>query len=421
MRGHVRKRRSWEFIVDVGRHPVTGGRRQKSKAGFHTRKEAESALREFIRSVEAGGDPCLERIELASYLGRWLDYQRVRGTRPGPLDAYEGYIRREIVPLLGDIELAELRPHHVRAVQLRMAQRRLSPATIAQVRSILGSARRSRMGSSPRTRSPQSSARGCSAKEPHWPTSSQLGGASSSLAGNRVGDPDPPGHGHRRPPLGDPRYLLVRRRPDLRHGPHPPGVQPVRGTDRSGTVVFTPLKTRRARRLVQLPPFALKRLRRHRREQLRRRTALGPAWRDPYAEQGKPLAMVCDRGDGPPPYPDAFTRAFKRLARQARMHPATRLHDVRHAVATELGRRGVHPVIVSAVLGRFPRVHDRRLPARMAGGTVPGGHGSRGSTGPYARWQSVGTGGSRVVRGSEVRREIAGHRRWGSEPPTDGL
>jgi integrase len=27
------------------------------------------------------------------------------------------------------------------------------------------------------------------------------------------------------------------------------------------------------------------------------------------------------------------------------------LHDVRHAVATELGRRGVHAVIVSAVLG----------------------------------------------------------------------
>ena len=33
------------------------------------------------------------------------------------------------------------------------------------------------------------------------------------------------------------------------------------------------------------------------------------------------------------------------------MHPGTRLHDVRHAVATELGRRGVHAVIVSAALG----------------------------------------------------------------------
>ncbi|MGQ0671079.1 MAG: tyrosine-type recombinase/integrase [Actinomycetota bacterium] len=39
------------------------------------------------------------------------------------------------------------------------------------------------------------------------------------------------------------------------------------------------------------------------------------------------------------------------MALKAGFHPDTRLHDVRHAVATELGRRGVHPVIVSAVLG----------------------------------------------------------------------
>ena len=40
MRGHVRKRRSWEFIVDVGNHPLTGNRRQKSKCGFATKKQA---------------------------------------------------------------------------------------------------------------------------------------------------------------------------------------------------------------------------------------------------------------------------------------------------------------------------------------------------------------------------------------------
>jgi hypothetical protein len=66
---------------------------------------------------------------------------------------------------------------------------------------------------------------------------------------------------------------------------------------------------------------------------------------------GHPVPLVCERGDGFPLYPDSFTSAFKRLARQAGLHPATRLHDVRHAVATELGRRGVQPVIVSAVLG----------------------------------------------------------------------
>jgi hypothetical protein len=33
-----------------------------------------------------------------------------------------------------------------------------------------------------------------------------------------------------------------------------------------------------------------------------------------------------------------------------------RLHDVRHADATELGRQGVHGVVVSAVLGHASRV-----------------------------------------------------------------
>lgn len=49
MRGHIRKRHTWEFIVDVGRHPVTGVRRQKSKSGFPTKRTAESALHEFTQ------------------------------------------------------------------------------------------------------------------------------------------------------------------------------------------------------------------------------------------------------------------------------------------------------------------------------------------------------------------------------------
>jgi integrase len=93
MRGHVRKRRSWEFIVDIGPHPVTGRRRQKNKSGFATKREAESALHEFIRYVEGGSDPTPDRIRLAEYLSRWLEYQRARVIRPLTLEGYEGYIR----------------------------------------------------------------------------------------------------------------------------------------------------------------------------------------------------------------------------------------------------------------------------------------------------------------------------------------
>ena len=129
------------------------------------------------------------------------------------------------------------------------------------------------------------------------------------------------------------------------------GLQRVSRAQHGVSATFTPLKTKQAHRMVALPPFALDRLRRHRRKQLERRSELASAWRDPVDSLGEPIPLVCTRKDGYLLYPDAFTKAFKRLAREAGLHPATRLHDVRHAVATELGRRGVHSVIVSAVLG----------------------------------------------------------------------
>ena len=66
MQGHVRKRRTGEFIVDIGPHPVTGHRRQRSKGDFATKKDPGSALHEFIRYVEGGSDPS----------HRWKDEQK---------------------------------------------------------------------------------------------------------------------------------------------------------------------------------------------------------------------------------------------------------------------------------------------------------------------------------------------------------
>jgi integrase len=123
------------------------------------------------------------------------------------------------------------------------------------------------------------------------------------------------------------------------------GVQRIRRSENTIGAAFTPLKTRRARRTVALPSFTVERLRQHRRDQLERRSTLGPAWRDPIDDDGQRIALVCERGDGLFLHPDAFTHAFKRFVRVAGLHPSTRLHDVRHAIATELGRRGVHSVI----------------------------------------------------------------------------
>lgn len=347
MRGHIRKRRTWEFIVDIGLHPVTGRRRQKSKGGFATKREAESALHEFIRYVDGGGDPCPERIGLADYLRRWLDYQRTRGIRPRTLDGYEGYVRREINPAIGGLELAKVRPGNIRAVLAGMQQRGLSAATIAQVRSVLGSALRQAVADGLISANPVAAVKRprVQRRELHWPTSAQLGALLEASRGT-VWDVSillAAVTGARRAEILGISWEEV----DLNVGTISirRGVQPVPPPEGKDTITFTPLKTKRSRRRIQLPPFALERIRWHRREQLGRRNALGSRWRDPLDERGQPIALVCHRGDGFFLHPDSFTTAFKRLARQAGMHPATRLHDVRHAVATELGRRGVQPVI----------------------------------------------------------------------------
>lgn len=87
------------------------------------------------------------------------------------------------------------------------------------------------------------------------------------------------------------------------------------------------------------------RLKAHRAEQAQRPLALGSGWDSSYGD------LVCERGDGSPLRPDARSKAFKRLASKAGLDPSTSLHSLRHAFCTELGRRHVHPKIVSALAG----------------------------------------------------------------------
>lgn len=89
--------------------------------------------------------------------------------------------------------------------------------------------------------------------------------------------------------------------------------------------------------------FVAERLSAHRKEQMQRRLALAGEWQE--------TGLVCDRGDGAPLDPDAMTKAFRRLASRAGLSPQTRLHDVRHGVATMMLGQGTHMAITSAILG----------------------------------------------------------------------
>ena len=55
MKGKVTRRGAgWQYVVDVGADPATGKRRQRTKGGFSTRKEAEKALAKVNHEVNTG-------------------------------------------------------------------------------------------------------------------------------------------------------------------------------------------------------------------------------------------------------------------------------------------------------------------------------------------------------------------------------
>jgi integrase len=63
-----------------------------------------------------------------------------------------------------------------------------------------------------------------------------------------------------------------------------------------------------------------------------------------------PAGLVITTEDGRPMHPETLSGLFVRQAKRAGL-PPIRLHDLRHSVASILLARGVHPKVVSDMLG----------------------------------------------------------------------
>lgn len=91
MRGCIHKRKgasTYSVIIELGRDPATGKRRQKWHNGYKNKKEAERALVELLGSVQQGSYVEPSKLRLVEFLrNEWLPAKQAQ-LRPTTYEAY---------------------------------------------------------------------------------------------------------------------------------------------------------------------------------------------------------------------------------------------------------------------------------------------------------------------------------------------
>lgn len=116
---------TWEEPRDAN-----GKRRQRSRSGFTTQKEAIAYRREQLRRIETGSYVEPSKLTVGDYLARWLK-EAVQPKRANTThDTYESIIRRHLLPAWGGILLTRLTPLVIDGYFNAKRESGLSAATI---------------------------------------------------------------------------------------------------------------------------------------------------------------------------------------------------------------------------------------------------------------------------------------------------
>jgi integrase len=148
MRGHKRfKDGSWRLIVDAGKDPMTGKRRQifRTVRAPNTRAGANLAdveLARLVVEVTSGEVSPSAHITVGELLVRWVEHRRRawEARSPGQPDWTLSVIRKHFIPRLGDLQLGKLRPVEIDHMYARWRQDGMAESSVRRLDNLLHSA-----------------------------------------------------------------------------------------------------------------------------------------------------------------------------------------------------------------------------------------------------------------------------------------
>ena len=349
MRGNVTQRgeRSFRLKFDAGGDLATGKRLTRFVTFRGTKREAQKELARLISQVSDGSYIEPAKLTVADYVRRWIDNAEVLNLRPKTAERYRQLIEGQIIPHLGALAVQKLRPAAIvswHATLLKSGGAKgkgLSARTVGHAHRVLGKALKDAVPGGLLLRNPAADI-----SPPRVPDDEMKVLDAGQVATVLESMADTPiftaviifmATGLRRGELmglqwGD--VNLDTGRLEIRRA--------VEKTKAYG-LQLKPPKTKRGRRGITLPAYAIEVLKQHRTAALETRMSLGI---------GKlpPEAFVFGAIDGSVRDPDRMTQDWKRFT-AARKLPKVTLQGLRHTHASALLASGIDVVKASHRLG----------------------------------------------------------------------
>ena len=140
MRGHIKQRSkgSWSIVLDLGRDPSTGKRKQQWVTVRGTKKQAESKLAELQHQMDTGGYIKPSKDTVGTFLQSWLTSYVSTLVSPKTFEGYQ-YRAKHLIGGLGHILLADLRSDHIHHYY-REKGKTPAPATLIKHHNLLKAA-----------------------------------------------------------------------------------------------------------------------------------------------------------------------------------------------------------------------------------------------------------------------------------------
>jgi len=138
MRGTVVNRHGhFSIVIDEGKDPVTGKRRQRWIATKGSKPEAEAQLNEMMRDLQHGTFVKPAKIMVRDYVNHWLDTYVKHNLSSSTNQNYRLITRKHILPTLGNMVLSELKAQMIQNLENQKLESGLSHSSVIKLHNIL--------------------------------------------------------------------------------------------------------------------------------------------------------------------------------------------------------------------------------------------------------------------------------------------